>query len=676
MDHKAINELERRRLQKQMFALEDEKEAVEARYKYLLQQARVGLFTLTAVDCRLKDANSEMAQLFLCDDLEDLKLHLMPHPEEQFYFIDPRHFANLEPGEAVSFSLHSFRKNGDSFWARIILQALEDRDVLEGIITDISEQVRADAELRKAIVRAEQAQQEAEEANSAKSRFLANISHEIRTPLNGIIGFTEIIMASLESPEGQMYAGKIMNESENLMTLINQLLDISKIEANQLELNNSSFPLRPLMSESMSFIRLRARNKGLNLTVDYDSRIPEFIWSDSYRLRQILLNLMSNAVKFTSKGGIELKAVLEKEKDNDLIIRFEVHDTGIGIPEDMHRSIFKSFVQADTSISRKYGGTGLGITISRELVNIMGGRIWVDSSEGEGSIFYFTINCRKSEALIYDERRVHAPYEEAAGSLEGMKVLVVEDYPTIREIVQHHLQSAGCEADLARNGLVALISVQEKKYDLILMDVHMPKMDGMEATRRIKAMDGYKDIPIIGMTANVLDSNQEECRAAGMNDVLTKPLRKKELLETMTFWYSRIESEIPDKESADAELKSHESESENSIPLDYKGFLDEMDGDREAVNEIILGFMDNLELQIEIIQKAIEEKDLVLIHREAHSIKGGSLNLGATDLASWSLALEKAAMENYSDIIPHLFIKLKRSISEFLTCRDRFSSIV
>lgn len=676
MDYKAINELERRRLQKQMFALEDEKEAVEARYKYLLQQARVGLFTLSAGDCRLLDANSEMAQLFLCDSLEDLKLHLKPHPEEQFYFIDPRHFANLEPGEAVSFSLHSFRKNGDSFWARIILQALEDRDVLEGIITDISEQVRADAELRKAIVRAEQAQQEAEEANNAKSRFLANISHEIRTPLNGIIGFTEIIMASIESPEGQMYAGKIMNESENLMTLINQLLDISKIEANQLELNNSSFPLRPLMSESMSFIRLRARNKGLNLTVDYDSRIPDFIWSDSYRLRQILLNLMSNAVKFTSKGGIELKAVLEKEQGNNLVIRFEVHDTGIGIPEDMHKSIFESFVQADNSISRKYGGTGLGITISRELVNIMGGRIWVDSSQGEGSIFYFTISCRKSEALNLEERRLQPPSQVGAVSLEGMKVLVVEDYPTIREIVQHHLQSAGCEADLARNGLVALSLVQENKYDLILMDVHMPKMDGMEATRRIKGMDGYKDIPIIGMTANVLDSNQEECRAAGMSDVLTKPLRKKELLETMTFWYSRIESEIPAKEGGEVESKSNESESDNSMPLDYKGFLDEMDGDREAVNEIILGFMENLELQTEIIQKAIDDKDLILIHREAHSIKGGALNLGATDLASWSLALEKAAMEKYSDIIPHLFIKLKRSISEFLSCRDRFSSIV
>ncbi|MBF9017037.1 MULTISPECIES: response regulator [unclassified Oceanispirochaeta] len=675
MDIKAINELERRRLQKQMFALEDEKEAVEARYKYLLQQARVGLFTLNSIDCRLKDANSEMVQLFLCDDLNDLKLHLMPHPEDQFYFIDPRHFANLEPGEAVSFSLHSFRKNGDSFWARIILQALEGLDVLEGIITDISDQVKADSELRKAIVLAEQAQQEAEEANKAKSRFLANISHEIRTPLNGIIGFTEIIMASLDSPEGQMYGDKILNESENLMTLINQLLDISKIEANQLELNNSSFPLRPLMSESMSFIRLRARNKGLKLTVDYDSRIPDFIWSDSYRLRQILLNLMSNAVKFTSKGGIELKSVLEEEKGNDLLIRFEVHDTGIGIHEDMHRSIFESFVQADTSISRNYGGTGLGITISRDLVNIMGGRIWCDSTEGKGSIFYFTIRCRKSEAVVHEER-LRISREGAVESLEGMTVLVVEDYPTNREIVQHHLQSAGCEADLARNGLVSLSKIQEKKYDLVLMDVHMPKMDGMEATRRIRRMDGYGEIPIIGMTANVLSSNQEECRIAGMNDVLTKPLRKKELLEAMTFWYSRTESAVPDEESDEPESNSHESETDNTIPFDYKGFLNEMDGDREAVNEIILGFMDNLELQTEIIEKAIEERDLILIHREAHSIKGGALNLGANDLASWSLALEKAAMEKYSDIIPHLFVKLKQCISDFLSCRDRFSSIV
>ena len=675
MDDNIINELERRRLQKQMFALEDEKEAVEARYRYLLQQARVGLFTLTARDCRLLDANSEMVQLFLCDTLEDLKLHLQPNPEDDFYFIDPRHFANIQEGEAVSFSLHTFRKNGDSFWARVILQSLEHTEILEGIITDISEQVKADIDLRKAIVRAEQAQQEAEEANKAKSRFLANISHEIRTPLNGIIGFTEIVMASLESPEALMYAGKILDETENLMTLINQLLDLSKIEANRLQLNFSSFPLRSLLSETISFIRLRARNKGLKLTVDYDSRIPEFIWSDSYRLRQVLLNLLSNAVKFTSQGGIKLSAVVERDDPEGLILRFEVKDSGIGIPEHMHMNIFESFVQADTSISRNYGGTGLGISISRELVNIMGGKIWFESKEGEGSVFYFTIHCRKAAPGELVDRSPLSGSAELTADLQGLRILVVEDYPTNREIVQHHLFSAGCRVDLCSNGLNALKKVKEKSFDLILMDVHMPRMDGMEATSRIRSLENYKDVPILGMTANVLSSNKEACRRAGMNEVLNKPLRKKALLRAVSFWCLKDDGDKPPvtKPAVPGEPKD---ESCGTLPLDYRAFLKEMDGDRVVVRDIILGFLDALEVQQGEIEEAIYRRDTALIHREAHSIKGGALNLGAEDLASAALALERAASDKYSDIIPHLFAKLKGSIDEVLACRDRFASIV
>ncbi|MDA3958340.1 ATP-binding protein [Oceanispirochaeta sp.] len=674
MNNEPLAELERRRLQRQMFALEDEKEAVEARYKYLLQQARVGLFSLNAKDCRLKDANSEMISMFLCSDLEDLKQHLTPLSAGDIHFIDPRHFANLKATEAVSFSLHSFRKNGDSFWARIILQALEKNEILEGIITDISDQVKADVELRKAIVQAEQARKEAEEANNAKSRFLANISHEIRTPLNGIIGFTEIIMASIASLEGQLYAGKILDESDNLMTLINQLLDISKIEAQQLELNNSVFNLRTLLEETISFIRLRARNKGLTLAVEYDESIPDCIWSDSYRLRQILLNLLSNAVKFTSRGGVEMKAILQEQEGDELVLRFEVHDTGIGIPQDMHLKVFDSFVQADSSISRHYGGTGLGISISREIVNIMNGKIWFDSVEGEGSTFFFTIPCQEADPMNPGAPRLRRSAPFIKTSLVGLRVLVVEDYPTNREIAQHHLQSAGCDVDMAANGISALSKVQDRDYDIILMDVHMPEMDGMEATRKIRSFPRYKMVPILGMTANVLPANLQDCRRSGMNDILTKPLRKKEMLESLEIWYTLGDTKtLPSVNKPGSPLEPQDDL--DDLPFDYAGFLEQMEGDAGAARDIILGFMDNLIKQMDVIAESIERDDLILIHREAHSIKGGALNLGASELASWAMALEKAGAEKYTEIIPHLFLNLRNSVAEILSCRDRISLI-
>ncbi|MDC7241318.1 MAG: response regulator, partial [Spirochaetales bacterium] len=261
---------------------------------------------------------------------------------------------------------------------------------------------------------------------------------------------------------------------------------------------------------------------------------------------------------------------------------------------------------------------------------------------------------------------------ELPSNLQGITVLVVEDYPTNREIVQHHLISAGCRVDLSSNGLNALKKVQEKRYDMILMDVHMPRMDGMEATSRIRSLDEYSDVPILGMTANVLSSNKEACRRSGMNDVMNKPLRRKELIRAVSFWCSQDENLCKPEVLPRTDQKSEQS----PLPLDYQAFLKEMDGDRVVVRDIILGFLDSLEEQRGKIEEAINSRDVSLIHREAHSIKGGALNLGASDLAAAALALEKAASGSYSDIIPHLFGKLKGSIEEVLSCRDRFASIV
>ena len=673
MNKDQMTELERRKIQRQMFALEDEKEAVEARYRFLLEQAQVGIFRLAVQSGRVEDANGETVQMFHCQDLEDLKEYLSPDNTGVSRFLDSRQFQQMADGDALSFSMHSNKKDGESFWVRVILQRLNNSDFLEGIIWDISEQVRLDIELRKAIVSAESARKEAEEANKAKSDFLANISHEIRTPLNGIIGFTEIIMASIDSPEGHLYAGKILDESENLMTLINQLLDISKIEAKQLQLNLDPFFLRNLLAETVSFIRLRARNKGLTLKVEYDEGLPAGILGDAYRIRQILLNLLSNAVKFTNIGGVTLRAIQELRAGDDLVIRFEVEDTGIGIPESMHDAVFESFVQADSSISRQFGGTGLGISISRELVELMGGFLWFDSEVNKGSTFYFTIKCKVVEDVSPHETRKPGTRGFQTGKLKGTAVLIVEDYPTNREIAQHHLESVGCLVDLASNGYQALQKVALKQYDVILMDVHMPDMNGLESTRKIRERSDCRDIPIIGMTANVLPANRLECKDAGMNDFIPKPLRKRGLLEAVEYWHTHKKGhdwDAPHDEGTQSDL------SVSSLPFNYQHFLDEMDGDELAAGEIIGGFLQELDHQIGIIRKASDEGDWETLHREVHAIKGGALNLGAEDLAEWSFAMEKATQERAGELIPLLLRELCGSIEVFKEfCRQTVPSL-
>ncbi|OQY35274.1 MAG: hypothetical protein B6241_01920 [Spirochaetaceae bacterium 4572_59] len=660
MKKEFMTELERRKIQRQLFALEDEKEAAEARYKFLIEQAQVGIFRISRSSGEVIEANCETVQMFNCRNFGELQSHLTPSNSGEPRFLDSQQIHNLESGDAVSFSVHTLKKEGESFWVRVILQRLNDMDYLEGIITDISEQVRMDIELRKAIISAENAQREAEGANKAKSDFLANISHEIRTPLNGIIGFTEIIMASIDSPEGHLYAGKILDESENLMTLINQLLDISKIEAKQIQLNNSPYYLRNLLAETISFIRLRARNKGLKLTVDYDERIPPCLLGDSYRIRQILLNLLSNAVKFTDQGSITLKVFQQERRGKDLILRFEVQDTGIGIPDSMHDAIYESFVQADSSISRQYGGTGLGISISKELVKIMGGDIWYKSREDTGSTFFFTVPCQEVEPFDPDHSMENRKKSDSSRLLKGASILIVEDYPTNREIAQHHLESVGCSVDLAYNGCIALEQVKKKQYDLILMDVHMPDINGLEATENIRKLDKYRETPIIGMTANVLSANRDECKKAGMNDFIPKPLRKKDLLDALEYWYTHGPGST--RESAQKESVC-EGNLRPSPIFDYLQFLDEMDGDQDIASEIIWGFLDQLDSQLEIIQAAMDGRDWEVLHREVHSIKGGALNIGIVDLEEWALAMERAASDHYEAVMPLLFRNLKDCVS-------------
>jgi PAS domain S-box-containing protein len=402
---------------------------------------------------------------------------------------------------------------------------------LTGYIRDLTEQ--------KAMVQLAKQQAEAEAANRAKSSFLATMSHEMRTPMNAIIGMTTIARNSKDA-EGKDYAlNKIEDAAIHLLGVINDVLDLSKIEANKLELSSVEFNLEEMIQKIVSIIHFRMDEKHQQFTFNVDKNIPKYIIGDDHHLSQVIMNLLSNAVKFSPElGEIWLDINLVGEKDRICEIRVEVSDNGIGINPEQQTKLFHAFEQADSGISREFGGTGLGLSISKHIVELMKGTIWVESEQGKGSRFIFTV---KVERGADNADSMHASSIEAEintnGRFTGKKLLIAEDVEINREILISLLEGTGINIDCARNGMEAVEMVTDapEKYDAVLMDIQMPRMDGLEATRRIRALavPGIKNLPIIAMTAHVFKSDIEGCLAAGMDDHVGKPIDIDDVLKKL-----------------------------------------------------------------------------------------------------------------------------------------------
>jgi len=376
-----------------------------------------------------------------------------------------------------------------------------------------------------------------EAATKAKSEFLARMSHEIRTPMNGIIGMTYLAMRANPDEHQLGYLRRIDNAAKTLLGVINDILDFSKIEAEKMEIHNSSFRLSRILWSIYDMLALKTEEKGISLDVSVADDVPDIIESDPLRLSQICINLCSNAVKFTESGGVSLHISLKSREEDDLLLLFAVKDTGIGMTTEERGRIFDSFTQADGSTTRKYGGTGLGLTISKSLVRMMGGEIWVESEPGKGSTFLFTIRAKVgSETDLKDEDGAPVPHEQA--HLPELKVLLAEDNLINQEIALEVLQSMDVDVTLAVNGADAVEKWESGSFDLILMDIQMPIMDGLTAARRIRESDAprSKNVPIIAMTANAMSGDREKSLEAGMNDHITKPLDIKELRSALTLW--------------------------------------------------------------------------------------------------------------------------------------------
>ena len=658
----------RKRAEKELllaqFSLEHASDAIH----WMNSQGRI--VYANQASCRSLERSREELLTLSIPDIDPL------FPEETWQAF----WEELKTRGSMTFESQRITKHGDRSPVEITAnyREFDGQEYNFAFARDISERKRGEQEMRKA-------KEAAEAANLAKSQFLANMSHEIRTPMNGVIGVAGLLLDTQLTPEQRQYAGIVRSSGEALLTVINDILDFSKIEARKLTLDSTDFDLRAVLQDAIAVLALKASEKNLKLGCELQAGAPSLLRGDPGRLRQILINLLGNAVKFTHQGEVSISVDAEASDTGTARLRFNIRDTGIGFPQARAASLFEPFVQADGSSTRRYGGTGLGLTISKQLVEMMGGQIRAESQEGKGSTFWFTVTFAKqsekqppSNASIETKRNEDVPAARpvlpatvAARPHRQARILLAEDNLTNQAVAEAMLNKLDYCAHLVANGEEALHALRENDYDLVLMDCEMPTMDGYEATRRIRdCRAGTRDphIPIIAITADAMTGDREKCLQAGMSDYIAKPVELQKLAHVLEKWLNlkwiAATASAGGVSASGAELLVKSTAKSPTPPVvinlavsdsavfnpaifnpavfSPEELLARLMDDKELARKVVAGFLEDVPRQLLCLKNMLAEGDEEGARRTAHTLKGASATVPAGTLRALSAETQLA----------------------------------
>jgi PAS domain S-box-containing protein len=663
----------------------------EANYLTIFNEVNDAIFVHDLKTGRIVDVNESVCTMYGYTRAEVLVLSIgdISSGEPPFTQQDAleRIKTAREQGPQV-FEWQARHKSGRVFWIEVSLKLAEimGKERVLAVVRDITERRQVEERLKCEKERADLLARKAVAASEAKSRFLANTSHEIRTPMNAILGFSDMLADENLSPAQREHVDTIRHSGHHLLQLIDDILDFSKIEAGQLDIEIVDCSLATVLNAIESTMTARAQAKALDFTVVTSDDLPAQIRTDPFRLQQCLNNLINNAIKFTDQGHVYVKVSLHEESHGHRI-RIEIEDTGIGIPQDRQRAIFESFTQADGSTTRAYGGTGLGLTITKQLARLLHGELRLTSEAGRGSVFSLDIPTGvdiTGQALLNRHRspdRVTNEWCKASARRFAGRVLVAEDVEGSQMLMKLMLSKLGVDVLIAENGHQAMEKALSQSFDLILMDMQMPHMNGYEATRALK-QQGY-EVPIVALTANAMKGDDQVCIDAGCDGYLTKPIDRRELCRVLAKYLPDLHTVVRPKRDAASALTANSkppsaeqglskrpshaaTDISTSNPIDWDQLVERL-GDEDIVREIMPSYMKDTKVHFEKLSRAVDAGDCPSIAAHAHALKGVGRNLSVDGLSDIAYKMERAGKDNDIETATLLFDALSVQTDKVLS---------